>query len=59
MKKNTHVVGAVITLNGKILCAQRGHEKALSGLWEFSGGKVDPLISRNKHCKRKFMKKCI
>ncbi|XKE94439.1 (deoxy)nucleoside triphosphate pyrophosphohydrolase [Metaplanococcus flavidus] len=40
-KKNIHVVGAVITLNGKILCAQRGFEKALPGLWEFPGGKIE------------------
>ncbi|TAA73389.1 (deoxy)nucleoside triphosphate pyrophosphohydrolase [Planococcus salinarum] len=41
MKKNIHVVGAVITDNGKILCAQRGYEKALPGLWEFPGGKIE------------------
>lgn len=41
MKKNIHVVGAVITDNGKILCAQRGFEKALPGLWEFPGGKIE------------------
>lgn len=42
MKKNIHVVGAVITDNGKILCAQRGFEKSLPGLWEFPGGKIEP-----------------
>lgn len=41
MKKNIHVVGAVILDNGKILCAQRGFEKALPGLWEFPGGKIE------------------
>ena len=41
MKKNIHVVGAVITDNGKILCAQRGLEKALPSLWEFPGGKIE------------------
>ena len=41
MKKNIDVVGAVITENGKILCAQRGFEKALPGLWEFPGGKIE------------------
>ena len=41
MKKNIHVVGAIITDNGKILCAQRGFEKALPGLWEFPGGKIE------------------
>ncbi|MGK7376929.1 (deoxy)nucleoside triphosphate pyrophosphohydrolase [Planococcus sp. 1R117A] len=41
MKKNIHVVGAVITDGDKILCAQRGTEKALPGLWEFPGGKIE------------------
>ena len=41
MKKNIHVVGAVITDGDKILCAQRGMEKSLPGLWEFPGGKIE------------------
>lgn len=41
MKKNIHVVGAVIIDGEKILCAQRGTEKALPGLWEFPGGKIE------------------
>lgn len=41
-KKNIHVVGAVITDGEKILCAQRGTEKSLPGLWEFPGGKIEP-----------------
>ncbi|MDF2536632.1 MAG: 8-oxo-dGTP diphosphatase MutT [Bacillales bacterium] len=41
MKKNIHVVGAVIIENGKILCAQRGPDKALPLLWEFPGGKIE------------------
>lgn len=41
MKKNIHVVGAVITHGDKILCAQRGMEKSLPGLWEFPGGKIE------------------
>ena len=41
MKKNIHVVGAVITNGNKILCAQRGLEKSLPGLWEFPGGKIE------------------
>lgn len=40
-KKNIHVVGAVITDGEKILCAQRGTEKALPELWEFPGGKIE------------------
>ncbi|MEI5991704.1 hypothetical protein A5881_003241 [Enterococcus termitis] len=41
MKKNIKVVGAVIEKNGKILCAQRGQDKSLAGLWEFPGGKIE------------------
>ena len=41
MKKNIHVVGAVITHDEKTLCAQRGMEKSLPGLWEFPGGKIE------------------
>ncbi|WP_142826714.1 (deoxy)nucleoside triphosphate pyrophosphohydrolase [Planococcus soli] len=41
MKKDIHVVGAVITSGDKILCAQRGLEKSLPGLWEFPGGKIE------------------
>jgi 8-oxo-dGTP diphosphatase len=41
MKKNIHVVGAVIFKDSKILCAQRGTEKSLSLLWEFPGGKSE------------------
>lgn len=41
MKKNIHVVGAVIFKDGKILCAQRGTEKSLPLIWEFPGGKIE------------------
>ncbi|RYI26664.1 (deoxy)nucleoside triphosphate pyrophosphohydrolase [Bacillus infantis] len=41
MKKNIHVVGAVIFQDGKILCAQRGTVKSLPLLWEFPGGKIE------------------
>ncbi|GAB6928883.1 (deoxy)nucleoside triphosphate pyrophosphohydrolase [Paenibacillus sp. JCM 10914] len=41
MKKNIHVVGAVIIENGKILCAQRGATKTLAYTWEFPGGKIE------------------
>lgn len=40
MKRIT-VVGAIIIEEGKILCAQRGNEKALANLWEFPGGKIE------------------
>ncbi|MDD7505184.1 MAG: (deoxy)nucleoside triphosphate pyrophosphohydrolase [Actinomycetaceae bacterium] len=35
------VVGAAIVREGKILCAQRGSGKSLSGYWEFPGGKIE------------------
>lgn len=41
MKKNIHVVGAVIIKDGKILCAQRGPGKTLPFKWEFPGGKIE------------------
>jgi 8-oxo-dGTP diphosphatase len=52
MKKNIHVVGAVITDGEKILCAQRGTEKALPGLWEFPGGKIEQGESPQSALKR-------
>ena len=42
MKKNIHVVGAIIVKNGRVLCAQRGPDKSLPLLWEFPGGKIEP-----------------
>ena len=41
MKKNIHVVGAVIIEDDKILCAQRGPSKSLPLKWEFPGGKIE------------------
>lgn len=41
MKKNIHVVGAVIVKDSKILCAQRGPDKSLPLMWEFPGGKIE------------------
>ncbi|WP_203338764.1 (deoxy)nucleoside triphosphate pyrophosphohydrolase [Nocardioides limicola] len=40
-KKRISVVGAVIVHDGNVLCAQRG-PGALSGMWEFPGGKIEP-----------------
>ncbi|WKA54479.1 (deoxy)nucleoside triphosphate pyrophosphohydrolase [Planococcus shixiaomingii] len=61
MKKNIHVVGAVITDGEKILCAQRGTEKALPGLWEFPGGKIEQGESPQAALKREIQEemKCI
>ncbi|WP_411954223.1 (deoxy)nucleoside triphosphate pyrophosphohydrolase [Alkalibacillus sp. S2W] len=42
MKKDIHVVGAVIIKDDKILCAQRGDKSTLAYKWEFPGGKVEP-----------------
>ncbi|HLR61941.1 MAG TPA: (deoxy)nucleoside triphosphate pyrophosphohydrolase [Lentibacillus sp.] len=41
MKKDIHVVGAVILSNNQILCAQRGPSKTLPYKWEFPGGKIE------------------
>ena len=41
MQGQIHVVGAVITHDRLVLCAQRGHEGSLPGLWEFPGGKIE------------------
>jgi len=41
VKKQINVVGAVIVREGLILCAQRGPEGALPGMWEFPGGKIE------------------
>lgn len=63
MKKNIHVVGAVIVEEGKILCAQRGEMKILPLKWEFPGGKIEKgespqqalirEIDEEMHCKIK------
>jgi 8-oxo-dGTP diphosphatase len=42
MLKRITVVGAVITKDGLVMCAQRGPEGNLPGMWEFPGGKVEP-----------------
>ena len=41
MAKQIHVVGAVITRDGLVMCAQRGKDGDLPGLWEFPGGKIE------------------
>ena len=42
MKRNIHVVGAVVVSSGEVLCVQRGPNGTLPGLWEFPGGKIEP-----------------
>lgn len=46
MPKQIHVVGAVITRGGLVMCAQRGDDGNLPGLWEFPGGKIEPGESK-------------
>lgn len=41
MAKQINVVGAVVTKDGLVLCAQRGPDGNLPGYWEFPGGKVE------------------
>lgn len=41
MKPQINVVGAVIIRDGAILCAQRGPDRSLPGVWEFPGGKIE------------------
>src|SRR5699024_3886784 len=40
-KKNIKVVEAGNEENKKILCPQRGPDKTLQHMWEFSGGKIE------------------
>lgn len=39
--KQIHVAAAVLFRDGKIFAAQRGPGRALEGLWEFPGGKIE------------------
>lgn len=50
--RQIHVVGAVIVQDGLVLCAQRGSDGSLPGLWEFPGGKIEPGESRETALKR-------
>jgi len=42
MSKLIDVTGAVIIRDGAVFAAQRGPGKALAGMWEFPGGKIEP-----------------
>lgn len=59
MKKNIHVVGAVIIEDGKILCAQRGPDKSLPLLWEFPGGKIEVGESPKEALQREIMEEML
>ena len=52
MKKHISVVGAVITSDGLVLCAQRGETGELPGMWEFPGGKIESGESMRDALKR-------
>ncbi|WP_018924840.1 (deoxy)nucleoside triphosphate pyrophosphohydrolase [Salsuginibacillus kocurii] len=52
MKKEVHVVGAVITDKDRILCAQRGETKTLAYKWEFPGGKIESGETQQEALKR-------
>lgn len=41
MKKQIHVVGAVVVRDGTILSARRSETMSLPGFWEFPGGKIE------------------
>ena len=41
MKKEVNVVGAIVVRDGQILCARRGLDGTLAGMWEFPGGKIE------------------
>ena len=41
MSKRIDVVGAVIVREGQVFAVQRGPDKALPGMWEFPGGKIE------------------
>ena len=42
MKLLLVVAAALVDVDGRVLIAERPEGKALAGLWEFPGGKVDP-----------------
>ncbi len=52
MARHIDVVGAVIVKDGLILCAQRGSDGSLRGLWEFPGGKIEAGESKQVALKR-------
>jgi 8-oxo-dGTP diphosphatase len=55
MKKQINVVGAVIIKDGVVLCAQRGPNGSLGGMWEFPGGKIEPGESSRQALEREII----
>lgn len=41
-RKTVNVVAAMIEQNGRLLICRRPEGKALAGMWEFAGGKIEP-----------------
>lgn len=52
MSKRVHVVAGIIYRDGQILLAKRPQDKHQGGLWEFPGGKVEPLETPASALKR-------
>lgn len=52
MLKQINVVGAILIQHHQILCAKRGPNKSLGGLWEFPGGKIEPNETPQQALKR-------
>jgi 8-oxo-dGTP diphosphatase len=50
--KQIYVVGAVIVRDGLVMCAQRGLDGNLPGLWEFPGGKIEQGESKPNALRR-------
>lgn len=55
MTRQIDVVGAVIINDGLVLCAQRGPQGALAGMWEFPGGKVEASETTQDALKREIV----
>lgn len=58
-RKHYNVVAAVVEVDGKVLCMQRGETRYsyTSHLWEFPGGKIEPGRRRNRPCIVNYWKK--
>lgn len=55
MKRDIHVVAAVIVQDGKIFCAQRGKDTTLAEMWEFPGGKIEENETPEEALKREIL----